>query len=257
MHTVIVGGPHSGVGKTLACERALQALCAYRFGAIKLTVADGEFEAGAHDHGAAALRVADAAGMCGRGASCGVCETVSAKVPSRIVTSQRAILKTGTDTWRLSQAGAVAVAWVITLRAAASDAVERAKRHLVDRGAEHILIEGTTALEWIDPTFSVLVATDPGRRWKQVALDHIASCDVVLQNVLPTPCGDTPAPPALTSAQPIVCDLSLVDDAGTLEYARRVISSIHSRDVGRRALAASGETRATPLDGQSRRSAHD
>src|SRR5690242_18955763 len=118
MHTVIVGGPHSGVGKTLACERALQALAGRRFGAIKLTVADGEFES-THDHGASARAVADAAGICGRGASCGVCETVSARVPSRTVTAQGAILKYATDTWRLENAAAGAVVWVIALRVAA------------------------------------------------------------------------------------------------------------------------------------------
>jgi len=218
---VIVGGPHSGVGKTLACERALQALQPLRFGAIKLTVADGEFEGG-HDHGAAALRVADAAGICGRGASCGVCETVSTSVPIRIVTSQGAILKKGTDTWRLSQAGAVAVAWVITLRGAAPEAIQRAESFLGDQGADHTLIEGTTALDWIAPTASVMVATDPGRKWKQVALDRITSCDIVLRNVLPTTSGEIPAPSALSSARPIDCDLSNVDDPGTLEYQRRL-----------------------------------
>ena len=221
MATVIVGGPHSGVGKTLACERALQALAPLRFGAIKLTVADGEFETG-HDHGAEALRVADAAGICGRGASCGVCETVSASVPSRIVTSQGAILKKGTDTWRLSRAGAVAVAWVITLRGAAPEAIEKAENFLRDQDAEHVLIEGTTALEWIKPTASVMVASDPGRSWKKVALDRIASCDVVLRNVLPAPCGDIAAPPCLAAATPIDCDLSNVDDPGTLEFQRRL-----------------------------------
>ena len=221
VHTVIVGGPHSGVGKTLACERALQTLRGFRFGAIKLTVADGEFEAG-HDHGAAALRAADAAGICGRGASCGVCETVSSSVPSRIVTSDGAIHKEGTDTWRLFEAGAVAVAWVITLRGAAPEAVDQATRHLADRGAENVLIEGTTALEWIRPAISVMIATDPGRKWKQVALDHIASCEIVLRNVLPAPCGDIPAPPALAGADPIDCDLSRLDDAGTREYRRRL-----------------------------------
>lgn len=221
MATVIVGGPHSGVGKTLACERALQALAPLRFGAIKLTVADGEFDK-AHDHGAAALRVADAAGICGRGASCGVCETVSVSMPSRIVTNQGAILKEGTDTWRLSQAGAVSVAWVITLREAAPDAIERAERHLIAQGAEHILIEGTTALDWIEPVASVMVAADPGRKWKKVALERIASCDIVLRNALPDPCGEMPAPDALAACDPIDCDLSNVDDPGTLEFQRRL-----------------------------------
>ena len=221
MHTVIVGGAHSGVGKTLACERALQALLPLRFGAVKLTVADGESENG-HDHGTSALRVADAAGICGRGASCGVCETVSARVPSRIVTSKGAILKEGTDTWRLSRAGAVSVAWVISLRSAAPDAVERAIRHLRDEGAEHVLVEGTTALGWLQPTVAVMVATDPGRAWKAVALANIARCDLVVRNSIAASGWQASAPRALADARPIDCDLSRADDAGTLEFQRRI-----------------------------------
>jgi len=222
MSWVIIGGPHSGVGKTLACERALQALGDLRFGALKLTVADGEFENG-HDHGAGALRVADAVGVCGRGASCGVCETVSSRVPSRLVTAEGAILRSGTDTWRLANAGAVAVAWVIALRSAALDALENAAAFLAARGAENVLVEGTTALEWIRPAASVMVATDPGRTWKRVALDRIAECDIVLRNALPEARGDMLAPGALCDANPLDCDLSRADDPGTTEYQRRLV----------------------------------
>src|SRR5579863_9905302 len=217
MRMVIVGGPHSGVGKTLACERALQALTCLRFGAIKLTVADGEFEP-SHDHGASALKVADAAGICGRGESCGVCETVSARVPSRIVTSPAAINKRGTDTWRLKQAGAVSVAWIITLRSAAREAVRRAIDHLQADGAQNVLIEGTTALDWIEPDAAVMVATDPGRTWKDVALRRIDNCNIVLRNALRDPSGAIAAPDALRSSKPIDCDLSRPEDAGTLAY---------------------------------------
>lgn len=221
MDVVIVGGPHSGVGKTLASERALQALRGFRYGAIKLTVADGEFDA-QHDHGASALRVADAAGICGRGASCGVCETVSSRLPSRTITSAGAIHKPDTDTWRLANAGAIAVAWVITLRDAAPGAVDGAISHLLEHGAEHILIEGTTALDWMRPTVSVMVATDPGRKWKDVAIRRIAECDIVLRNRLPDSPGDKPAPAVLNAARPIDCDLSREANAGTIEYQRRL-----------------------------------
>ena len=235
MQIVIVGGPHSGVGKTLACERALQALSGRRFGAIKLTVADGEFDA-AHDHGASALNVADAAGICGRGASCGVCETVSARVPSRTVTAAGAILKTGTDTWRLANAGAVAVAWIITLRDAAPAAVDGAIRHLGQHGAQHVLIEGTTALDWMHPAASIMVATDPSRKWKDVALRRIAECDIVLRNALAVPCGDQSAPTALKDADPIDCDLGRAEDVGTLEFQRRLLELTAALD-GERARA--------------------
>ena len=135
MRAIIVGGPHSGVGKTLAAELAVRTVAERTpVGAIKLTVADGERDA-SHDHGSSAVMLADATGVCGRGASCGVCETVSAKIPSRMVTADGAIRKPGTDTCRLHDAGAVAVAWVITLREAAPKAVEDAMRYLEGRGA--------------------------------------------------------------------------------------------------------------------------
>ena len=221
MDIVVVGGPHSGVGKTLACERALQALSDRAFGAIKLTVADGEFGDG-HDHGSGALASADAAGICGRGASCGVCETVSSAVPSRLVTARSAIGKVGTDTARLANAGAVAVAWVITLRSAAPAAVERAIEYLRCEGARNVLIEGTTALEWMQPSASVMVITEPGRTWKRVALTHIGRCDIVLRNHVPVPPGDVTAPVEAGAVQPIDCDLSNAADPGTLAYQRRL-----------------------------------
>jgi hypothetical protein len=208
MDLVIIGGPHSGVGKTLAAERALQALWGLRYGAIKLTVADGEFDA-PHSRG-----------VCGRGASCGVCETVHVSLPSRIVTAPGAIGKQGTDTCRLRDAGAVAVAWVIALRDAAPAAVSEALAFLECNGADGAVIEGTTAIEWLEPKVSVLVASDPGKRWKRVATQRLASFDIVLRNRVPTPPGDVPAPAAFAALDPIGCDLADASDHGTREYQR-------------------------------------
>jgi hypothetical protein len=222
MDIIVVGGPHSGVGKTLAAELALRAVSNRSFGAIKLTVADGERDP-AHDHGAWAHAVADAAGICGRGASCGVCETVSAKLPSRLITATGAIRKSNTDTWRLDRAGAIAVAWVITLRSAAPEAVAQACSFLQSKGARGAVIEGTTALDWIAPLVSVMVATDPGRKWKDVAVRYVRACDIVLRNVTPKPPGEIPAPPEFAQASPVACDLGREDDPGTQWYMRRVL----------------------------------
>ncbi len=220
MDLVIVGGPHSGVGKTLASEVAIRVLSSRRVGAIKLTVADGERDP--HDHGASALAVADAAGICGRGASCGVCETVSTRIPSRLITSRRAIRKSGTDTCRLSEAGAIAVAWVIALRSGAPQSIEAALAFLRDAGAQMTLIEGTTALEWLTPKASIMVATDPGKKWKAVALESVGSCDIVLRNHVPVPSGDLPAPVEFALAEPIDCDLGNPADPGVKAYVHRL-----------------------------------
>ncbi len=225
MDIVIVGGPHSGVGKTLACEVALRALHGLGFGAIKLTVADGERDP-EHDHGRSALAVAQAAGICGRGASCGVCETVSAKTPSRLIIHEGAIRKPNTDTWRLTNAGAVAVAWVIALRSGAPESVQRAIDHLVEKGARGVVIEGTTALDWITPAVSVMVATDPGKRWKDVAERWVGRCDIVLRNLVPTPPGDVPAPDAFRTASAMPCDLADLNDLGTSSYMQRVRAAV-------------------------------
>ncbi len=218
---LIVGGPHSGVGKTLASEVALRALSGRSFGAIKLTVADGERDP-QHDHGASALAVADAAGICGRGASCGVCETVSTRIPSRLITTLRAIRKPNTDTWRLSEAGALAVAWVIALREGAPQAVDAALRYLADHGARGAVIEGTTALEWMNPKASVMVASSPGKRWKDVAVRYVGRCDIVLCNRVPHVVGDVPPPEQFFAAEPLSCDLASPADPGTRAYIGRV-----------------------------------
>jgi hypothetical protein len=228
VQVVIVGGPHSGVGKTLASEIAVRSLGGRPIGAIKLTVADGERDA-AHDHGASALAVADAAGICGRGASCGVCETVSSALPSRLIVSERAIHKPGTDTCRLADAGAIAVVWIIALRDAAPEAVAAAIEQLERRGAELIVIEGTTALEWLAPDASVMVATDPGKRWKDVALRHVSSCDVVLRNLVPQTGATEPAPKEFWAAEPLVCDLSDPQHPGTRAYVERLRRLVAAR----------------------------
>lgn len=228
METVVVGGPHSYVGKTLAAEIAIRALAPRRIGAIKLTVADGERDP-QHDHGASALAVADAAGICGRGASCGVCETVSTAVPSRIITSERAIRKSGTDTRRLSDAGAIGVVWIIALRDDAPRAVAAAIDQLAARGSELVVIEGTTALEWLAPAASVLVATEPGRRWKRVALEQVAACDIVLRNLVPNLSGSEAAPLQFWEAHPLACDLADPRDPGRLAYEAKLRALLVAR----------------------------
>ena len=220
MNTVIVGGPHSGVGKTLASELAIAALSDHRVGAIKLTVADGERDP-AHDHGSALAAVA-ATGICGRGASCGVCETVSVKIPYRLITNAGAIAKPGTDTCRLLHAGALAVAWVIALRSAAPKALEKAMTCLENAGAQIVVIEGTTALEWIRPDFSALIGTDPGKKWKQVAVQHANRCSIVLRNVMPVAPGSIAAPGEFWAAKPMECDLTDSSNPGTVEFVRRL-----------------------------------
>ena len=233
---MIVGGPHSGVGKTLAAEVALQALDGLGYGAIKLTVADGERDP--HDHGVSALALAHATGICGRGASCGVCETVSAHVPSRLVVSRGAIFKENTDTWRLANAGAVAVAWVISLRAAAPDGVARALDYLEHCGARAAVIEGTTALEWIRPLAGVMVATNPGKLWKEVARSYVGRCDIVLENRLPDPPGAIAPPPEFFAASAVSCDLAVRADSGTTWFVNRLRELVDASAPPRAATSA-------------------
>ncbi len=70
-----------------------------------------------------------------------------------------------------------------------------------------------------------MVATNPGKRWKQVALDKLAACDIVLHNRVPRPAGDLAAPAAFLQAAPLECDLSCDRDAGTLAYVARLQSA--------------------------------
>ena len=77
-------------------------------------------------------------------------------------------------------------------------------------------------LEWLRPNASVLVASDPGRRWKRVAIERLAAFDIVLRNVMPKPSGDEPAPRSFTAISPLACDLADASDSGTLDFQRRL-----------------------------------
>ncbi|HXW76588.1 MAG TPA: hypothetical protein VEJ20_04185, partial [Candidatus Eremiobacteraceae bacterium] len=77
----------------------------------------------------------------------------------------------------------------------------------------------------------VMVAADPGRKWKRVALERIDSCDVVLRNHAPG-AGDVPAPEELASSDPVDCDLASYD-AGTRWFMHRVAQLVDARAAAR------------------------
>jgi hypothetical protein len=107
--------------------------------------------------------------------------------------------------------------------------VHHAIEYLEGRGAEGVLIEGTTALDFLSPTVSVMVATDPGKKWKDVALRRVVSTDIVLRNLTPGQVGPIAAPPEFYSASPLDCDLWRHDDSGTQTYQRRLVEFVTSQ----------------------------
>ncbi len=106
---------------------------------------------------------------------------------------------------------------------------------------ELAVIEGTTSLEWLTPTASVMVATDPGRRWKEVALRYVGACDIVLRNRVPVAPGDIAAPEQFLAAQPLDCDLARRLDPGTAAYVSR-LQSLCGVTVAQRSPAASARS---------------
>jgi hypothetical protein len=157
---ISVAGACSRAGKTAAAVSILQARPARSTLAIKFTTTDDVFE------------------RCPRGTPCVVCDI---DVPYRIIDDPATLRQPGTDTDRLSGAGASRVIWVIAKQAAA----ERAWRAVALRteGAPCV-VEGSTVVEHTRPDLLIFVVHPrlPPSRWKPTSGPLLARADLVVVN---------------------------------------------------------------------------
>ena len=131
---IAVAGACSRSGKTAAAVTLLKALPAGTAAALKFTTTDDVFE------------------RCPRGSPCVVCDI---DVPFRIVEDPAVLRQPGTDTDRLSAAGARRVVWTIAKQAAAGDAWRAVAARLSDGP---LVIEGSTVVDLARPDLLLFVA---------------------------------------------------------------------------------------------------
>jgi hypothetical protein len=164
LRTIVVAGASSGVGKTLVAE-VLTGLLARRqhpTAAAKITVTHGERGC---PHG---------------GKGCNVCSSLGGDF--QIITRKSIIEQEGTDTSRLSKAGAQPVVWAITRDLFVAETWRAIRPLMLD--ASFAVIESNTLALTIKPTLTLMIV-DPSvsrKLWKTSAEHLIRYADHVIFN---------------------------------------------------------------------------
>ncbi|HEY0321105.1 MAG TPA: hypothetical protein VGC66_09145 [Pyrinomonadaceae bacterium] len=160
---IVVAGVTSGAGKTSLAEAVTKILSKhYPTAAAKITVTHGERGC---PHG---------------GKGCDVCGSLGGEY--QVITRASIIMQPGTDTARLSLAGAFKVLWTIT-REEFINAAWREMTTLID-GAKSIVVESNTLALSINPAQTLMVVdpTVSRRLWKPSAERLIATADSIIFN---------------------------------------------------------------------------
>jgi hypothetical protein len=160
---IVVAGVTSGAGKTSLAEattRILSRRC--ETAAAKVTVTHGERGC---PHG---------------GKGCNVCGSLGGQY--QVITRSSIITQPGTDTARLSEAGAFKVLWTITREEFIKDAWREMLSLIGD--AKCIVVESNTLALVIKPALTLMVVdpTMSRRLWKPSAEGLIASADFLIFN---------------------------------------------------------------------------
>lgn len=160
---IVVAGVTSGAGKTSLAETVVRVLSAeFRTAAAKITVTHGERGC---PHG---------------GKGCDVCGSLGGNY--QVITRESIISQSGTDTARLSEAGAYKVLWTITREEFVRHAWLEMKALVSE--AKCLVVESNTLALTIEPSLTLMVAdpTVSRRLWKPSAERLIATADFLIFN---------------------------------------------------------------------------
>lgn len=160
---VVVAGVTSGAGKTSLAEAVIRIISAhFATAAAKITVTHGERGC---PHG---------------GKGCNVCGSLGGKY--QVITRASIITQPGTDTARLSEAGAFRVLWTITREEFVHDAWQEMRASLIE--AKCVVVESNTLALTIEASLTLMVVdpTVSRRLWKPSAEHLIATADFLIFN---------------------------------------------------------------------------
>jgi hypothetical protein len=160
---IVVAGVTSGAGKTSLAEAVTNILSKhYATAAAKITVTHGKRGC---PHG---------------GKGCDVCGSLGGQY--QVITRDSIIRQPGTDTARLSEAGAVRVLWAITREEFIAEAWREMKSLAGD--AHCMVVESNTLALTIKPALTLMVVdpTVSRRLWKPSAERLIATADILIFN---------------------------------------------------------------------------
>ena len=128
---ITISGSHSNVGKTMLAEGLLK--ISKGWSGLKVTVMHN--------------------GKCPTGKNCGACDELDSEFS--IVADKVRLMEKGKDTERLKKAGAEKVLW---LKAKPQGLKKGLKKAIsMFKGADGLIIEGTSVLKHIEPDLAILV----------------------------------------------------------------------------------------------------
>src|SRR5262245_28158160 len=159
---VTVSGACSRAGKTAAAVSLVEAFPSRTAVAVKFTTTEDVFK------------------RCPRGTPCVVCDI---EEPFRLIEDPEVLGQPGTDTERLSAAGARRVVWVIAKREHAPTAWSTVRGSL--RSGDPMVVEGSTVVRIARPDWNVFVVHPflAPERWKAGSEDLVRSADMVVVNI--------------------------------------------------------------------------
>jgi hypothetical protein len=159
---VTVSGACSRAGKTAAAVSLVEAFPSRSAVAVKFTTTEDVFK------------------RCPRGTPCVVCDI---EEPFRLIEDPQVLRQPGTDTDRLSAAGARRVVWVIAKRQHASTAWSTVRDSL--RSDEPVVIEGSTVVGIARPDWNVFVVHPflAPERWKAGSEELVRAAEMVVVNI--------------------------------------------------------------------------
>ena len=150
---VTISGAHAGVGKTMLAEKLLKRLKGWS--GLKVTVMHN--------------------GGCPTGKNCGVCNELNSEFS--IVSDKDKLMEKGKDTHRLINSGAQEVLW---LRAKPEGLKKGLKKAIsMFKGANGLIIEGTSILKYIKPDLAILVK-NKGSILKPSAKEIVNKIDLII-----------------------------------------------------------------------------
>lgn len=153
MKTFVIAGAHSGAGKTALIEKLLKVFKGWA--CLKVTVLHR--------------------GICPTGKNCGACAGVDSSFC--IISDKKIIAEKGRDTCRFKDAGAKKVLWLKARPEGLKKGIKEALARF--KGAEGLIIEGTSVLKYLKPDASILVKRK-GSALKPSARQVLKKVDLVL-----------------------------------------------------------------------------
>lgn len=163
MRIISVAGATSKAGKTLLCEQIIR-YCAQHYHPV---------------YGVKFTTTSDLPSPCPRGAPCTVCDLSDR---FRIIRDPAVLMQPGKNTWRLANANATEVLWVVAKKSELPNAYSHLLTHIPENAL--LVMEGSTVTSLCKPDLLFYIFSNhmSPARWKESAEEIMGRSDFIIRN---------------------------------------------------------------------------